>query len=56
VNESYTYELISETLVSPGQVRGLVSFSQIPGGSFTLEVWNPDGQVGWAPLPVVVLK
>jgi hypothetical protein len=56
VSEAYTYELVSESLVSPAQVRGLVSFSQIPGGTYTLEVTNPDGQVATGPLPILVIK
>jgi hypothetical protein len=56
VSATYTYELISESLVSPTQVRGLVSFSQIPGGTYTLEVTNPDGQVATGPLPILVIK
>jgi hypothetical protein len=56
VNETYAYELISESLVSATHVRGLVSLSQIPAGIFALEVWNPDGQLGFAPVPIVIQK
>jgi hypothetical protein len=56
VNESYGYELISESVLSSTHARGYVSFSQIPGGSFTLEVWNADGQLALGPAPIVVQK
>jgi hypothetical protein len=56
VSASYTYELISETLLSSTQVKGLVSFSQVPTGSYTLSVENPDGQLALAPLPIAIQR
>jgi hypothetical protein len=56
VSAAYTYELISETLLSSTQVRGLVSFSQVPTGTYTLTVENPDGQRAAAPVPIAIQR
>jgi hypothetical protein len=56
VSAAYTYELISETRLSSTQVKGLVSFSQVPTGSYTLTVENPDGQVSAAPVPIAIQR
>jgi len=55
VNATWTYELLSETRVSPETVTGVVIKSQIPPGSYDLEMIAYDGQVDVLPSAVTVV-
>ena len=45
MGESFVYHVIGETLVSEQLVTGWVIRSQIPSGTYDVEVTNTDGQV-----------
>jgi hypothetical protein len=45
VSDSFVYHAIGETLVSEQLVTGWVIRSQIPSGTYDLEITNSDGQI-----------
>jgi hypothetical protein len=54
VNETYSYETIGESLESETLVRAWVISSQVPPGTYDLELQNPDGQTASLPDGIVV--
>lgn len=54
INASYTYNLLGEYLLSSSQVRGSVSYFQIPPGVYDIELKNPDGQISVLPQSLTV--
>lgn len=46
VSNSFVYQVVGETWVSEELVTGWVMQSQIPSGTYDLEITNGDGQIG----------